>query len=234
MNKFTTILFAIIALVTTTACEPKKTVSLKSDNDKVSYLIGQQIGSSIRNQGYDLNSEILTQSLTSALKGEKSLLDEKETVEVTQHLRKMQMEAQKVQAEKAQEEAVENKKNSDAFLAKNKANKGVKTTASGLQYIAEKEGTGKNPKATDKVTVHYKGTLIDGTEFDSSYKRQKPASFPLNQVIPGWTEGLQLMKEGGKFRFFIPPDLAYGASGRPGIPANSALIFDVELISIEK
>lgn len=123
-----------------------------------------------------------------------------------------------------------------AFLKENGSKEGVKTTASGLQYIVEKEGDGASPKATDKVSVHYRGTLLNGTEFDSSYKRGQPISFPLNRVIPGWTEGVQLMKEGAKYKFFIPSTLAYGPSGTPGGPIgpNETLIFEVELLKIEK
>lgn len=119
------------------------------------------------------------------------------------------------------------------FLTENKTKAGVKTTASGLQYIITKEGTGKQPTAQSVVKVHYEGRLINGQVFDSSYKRGQPVEFPLNQVIPGWTEGLQLMKEGGKATFFIPSNLAYGPQELPGIPANSTLIFDVELISVK-
>jgi FKBP-type peptidyl-prolyl cis-trans isomerase len=121
------------------------------------------------------------------------------------------------------------------FLAENATKKGVKVTPSGLQYEVITEGTGKSPKATDTVQVHYKGTLLDGTEFDSSYKRGQPATFPLNRVIPGWTEGVQLMKEGSKYKFFIPSKLAYGASGTPGGPIgpNEALIFEVELLKVQ-
>ncbi len=122
----------------------------------------------------------------------------------------------------------------DQFLAENAKKEGVKTTASGLQYKALKEGTGPKPKATDTVTVNYRGTFIDGKEFDSSYKRNQPATFPLNGVIKGWTEGLQLMPVGSKYMFYIPPALAYGERGYPGaVPPNSVLIFEVELLSIK-
>ena len=128
----------------------------------------------------------------------------------------------------------ENKAQGAAFLAENAKKPAIKTTASGLQYEIVSAGTGtKSPSATDNVTVHYKGTTIDGKEFDSSYSRGEPATFPLNHVIPGWTEGVQLMKEGAKYRFFIPSDLAYGAQGAGPIEPNSTLIFDVELIKIQ-
>jgi FKBP-type peptidyl-prolyl cis-trans isomerase len=131
--------------------------------------------------------------------------------------------------------AEQNLKDGEAFLAANAKKSGVKTLPSGLQYMVIKEGKGKRPAATDLVTVHYRGTLINGTEFDSSYRRGQPATFPLNQVIRGWTEGVQLMKEGAKYRFFIPPQLAYGPRGAGGvIGPNATLIFDVELISVQK
>ena len=128
-----------------------------------------------------------------------------------------------------------NSEKGEAFLAENAKKEGVKTTASGLQYKVLQEGTGKSPKATDTVVVNYKGTLISGKEFDSSYKRHKPAEFPLNHVIPGWTEGVQLMKEGAKYEFTIPSKLAYGERGTPGgpIPPNSTLIFEIELITVK-
>ncbi|MDR3405448.1 MAG: FKBP-type peptidyl-prolyl cis-trans isomerase [Chthoniobacter sp.] len=127
------------------------------------------------------------------------------------------------------------KEKGEAFLKENGSKEGVKTTSSGLQYKITKEGTGKSPKATDNVLVHYRGTLLDGTEFDSSYKRNEPIAFPLNRVIPGWTEGLQLLKEGGKAILYIPSNLAYGPSGTPGGPIgpNETLIFEVELLKVQ-
>jgi len=134
---------------------------------------------------------------------------------------------------KRQEEASKNKATADKFLASNKTKTGVKVTDSGLQYQVITEGKGVLPKDTDRVKVHYKGTLIDGTEFDSSYKRNNPATFGVRGVIKGWTEALLLMKTGAKWKLFVPPELAYGPSGRPKIPPNSLLIFEVELLEIE-
>jgi FKBP-type peptidyl-prolyl cis-trans isomerase FkpA/FKBP-type peptidyl-prolyl cis-trans isomerase FklB len=133
-----------------------------------------------------------------------------------------------------QKEAEENKKKGEQFLAENAKKEGFKVTKSGLQYNEVKKGTGPSPKPDDIVKVHYKGMLINGKEFDSSYKRNKPAEFPVKAVIPGWTEALQLMKVGSKFQLVIPPELAYGSRGNPSIPGNSVLIFDVELLDIKK
>ena len=143
---------------------------------------------------------------------------------------------QKLQAqrqEKSKKEGEENKTKGDQFLAENKKKEGVQTTASGLQYKIITKGTGPIPKPDDTVKTHYRGTLIDGTEFDSSYKRGEPVTFGVNGVIKGWTEALLMMPVGSKWQLFIPSDLAYGPSGRPGIPPNSTLLFDIELISIE-
>jgi FKBP-type peptidyl-prolyl cis-trans isomerase len=132
------------------------------------------------------------------------------------------------------QDASSNLAKGQAFLKENASKPGVKTTSSGLQYLVLEEGKGKSPKATDTVLVHYKGNLLDGTEFDSSYKRNEPISFPLNGVIPGWTEGVQLMKEGGKIRLFIPSNLAYGSRGAGGvIPPDSTLVFDIELLKVQ-
>jgi len=162
-----------------------------------------------------------------ALKGKESSISPGEAQEVMMNLQ-MGMQA------KMMKSAEENKARGDEYLTANKAREGVKSTASGLQYRVIKEGSGRKPRATDVVTVHYSGKLIDGTEFDSSYKRNQPATFKLNEVIKGWTEGLQLMKAGSKYELVIPSDLGYGPRSNQKIPGGSVLIFEVELVSIGK
>lgn len=224
MNKMILGSLAIIALAFTSACSKK--VKLDTDIKKASYAIGQQIGTNLKQQNIDFDADALAQSLKDASAGKSDMTKE--------DMQAAMMKLQELAMKKQQETADSNKKAGEEFLAKNKSAAGVKTTASGLQYIVEKEGTGATPKKDDVVKVHYKGTLTNGEQFDSSYDRGQPAEFPVGGVIPGWTEALQLMKVGGKAKLFIPPDLAYGPSGRPGIPPNSVLVFDVELIDIVK
>lgn len=210
----------VASAMTITACTKK----LDTDTKKASYAIGQQIGTNLKQQNIEIDADAVAMALKDATKGESKLTKE----EIQQAMMKLQESAMKKQNEVAEE----NKKKGADYLEKNKSNPGVKVTASGLQYIVEKEGTGKTPTKTDVVKVHYKGTLMTGETFDSSIDRGTPAEFPVGQVIPGWTEALQLMKVGGKSKLFIPAELAYGPSGRPGIPPNSVLIFDVELLDI--
>jgi len=222
------LLTAMVALATPVfAAEPGAPTSKK---DKISYSIGMDIGTSMKRQGLDLNADQLAAGLKDSLSGGKTkLTDDEKTKILTEYQQELQAKAQeqeKVLAEK-------NKKDGEAFLAENKKKPGVKTLASGLQYKVISEGTGPIPKATDTVTTNYKGTLIDGTEFDNSYKRGEPATFPVNGVIKGWTEALQLMKVGSKWQLFIPSDLAYGPRGAGQvIGPNSTLVFEVELLSI--
>lgn len=204
---------------------------LKDTKDKVSYSIGLDIGTTFKKQKMDINTDLLAAGVKDGVSGANPLLtpDEARTVmmEFSKEMREKSAAANKEAAEK-------NSKEGEKFLSENKTKPGVKTTSSGLQYIVEKEGSGTPPKETDTVEVNYRGTLIDGTEFDSSYKRGQPASFPVNRVIKGWTEALQLMKPGSKYKLFIPSNLAYGPSGAGGdIGPNSTLIFEVELLSVK-
>jgi FKBP-type peptidyl-prolyl cis-trans isomerase FklB len=205
---------------------------LKSQKDKISYVIGVDIGRNLQKGSIDFDPDILAKGIKDALSGGKPLLTEQEIRETTAVFQKELMAKQEEVAKKLGEK---NKKEGEAFLAENKKKEGVKTLPSGLQYKVIKEGTGKKPKITDTVTTHYRGTLIDGIEFDSSYRRGKPASFPVNGVIPGWTEALQLMGEGAKWQLFIPPNLAYGERGAGrDIGPDATLIFEIELISIQE
>lgn len=227
MNKQLKLIGIIILSLGLLSCEKAKKVDLQSDKGKVSYSIGQQIGRQLKSSGIDIDADVLAASIGDVLSGKESKMKPEE----------MQAAMQKLQADeqgKQQKLADENQAKGDKYLEENKKKPGVKVTASGLQYEVLTEGKGKSPKASSEVKVHYKGTHLDGTEFDSSYSRNEPAQFPLNGVIKGWTEGLQLMKVGGKNRFVIPSDLAYGPMGRPGIPPNSVLIFEVELLEIVK
>ena len=206
-------------------------VSLKSQKDKISYIIGLDIGNNLKRQSADVDLDILSKGMKDALSGNKPLMSEDEIREVTTAFRQ---EMAKKQAEEVKKLAEKNKREGEAFLEENKKKEGVKTLASGLQYKVVTEGGGRSPKESDTVTVNYKGTFVDGTEFDSSYKRGEPATFPVNGVIKGWTEALPLMKEGAKWQLFIPPSLAYGEAGAGNaIGPDATLIFEVELISIK-
>lgn len=209
-----------ITMVGLVACQKK----LDTDIKKASYAIGQQIGSNLKSQNIEFDADVVAMALKDASKGE-SKLDK-------DGLQAAMMKLQEMAMKKQQDEANVNLQKATAFLEQNKSAPGVKSTASGLQYIITQEGSGKMPSDNDEVKVHYTGTLITGEKFDSSVDRGQPAQFPVNGVIPGWTEALKMMKAGTKAKLFIPPNLAYGPQGRPGIPPNSALIFDVELIEV--
>ncbi len=205
--------------------------TLKSDQDKISYMVGYQIGSNFKRDGLDVDVTMLLNGMKEAMAGTKSVLSPEESQKIMMDLQK------NLQAKAESKHKAEGEKNAaagKAFLADNGKKAGVKTLPSGLQYKVITEGKGDSPKATDTVSTNYKGTLLDGTEFDSSYKRGQPAKFPVNGVIKGWTEALQLMKPGAKWQLFVPADLAYGERGAgEQIGANSTLIFEVELLGIE-
>jgi FKBP-type peptidyl-prolyl cis-trans isomerase FklB len=215
------------------ASQPKivmrKVGSLVTEMDKVSYAIGVQLATNFKRQGIDIKMDKLVQGMKDATAGKKLELTE---AEIQQTMMAFGQKMREKQQEKQKADAAKNLAAGKAFLAANGKKEGVKVLPSGLQYKVIKEGTGKTPTIADKVKTHYRGTLIDGTEFDSSFKRGKPAEFGVKAVIKGWTEALQLMKEGAKWELYIPADLAYGERARPTIPANSTLIFEIELLEI--
>jgi FKBP-type peptidyl-prolyl cis-trans isomerase len=203
---------------------------LTNPKQKTSYVVGLDISTTLKRQDLDLDAKALAAGIADGLAGKPALTEEEQKA-VIMDLRKSVMA--KMEA-KQQAIADKNLKDGEAFLAANAKKDGVKTTASGLQYKVLKSGSGPSPKSTDTVKVQYEGKLIDGTVFDSSIERGEPAVFPLDHVIPGWTEALQLMKVGSKYQLFIPAKLAYGEHGPGPIGPNSTLIFEVELLSIEK
>ncbi|MFD2515501.1 FKBP-type peptidyl-prolyl cis-trans isomerase [Pontibacter locisalis] len=195
--------------------------------EKISYIIGRDMATNLKKQGIDVEADPFMTGLKEVLAGKPSTLSEQE-------VQQAMMALQQEMTEKQSAVGNVNKQAGEEYLAANKNKPGIQTLPSGLQYEVLEEGNGKSPSATDTVTVHYKGTLIDGTTFDSSYDRGQPATFPVNGVIAGWTEALQKMKEGSKWRLFIPSNLAYGAQGAGDvIGPHSALIFDVELLSVK-
>ncbi|MEK6697123.1 MAG: FKBP-type peptidyl-prolyl cis-trans isomerase [Candidatus Deferrimicrobiota bacterium] len=202
---------------------------LKTDKEKLSYSIGMDIGGNLKRQSVEVDPDLLAKGVKDSYGGGKAILTEDEARKTITDFQKTLMAKQ---AETMHKLAEKNKGEGEKFLAENGKKEGVKTLPSGLQYKEITPGKGKSPKTTDTVTTHYKGTLIDGTEFDSSYKRGQPATFQVSGVIPGWTEALQLMKEGAKWQLFVPSNLAYGEKGAGReIGPNATLIFEVELIS---
>jgi FKBP-type peptidyl-prolyl cis-trans isomerase FklB len=224
--KFSVLTFVALSLAVPLFAQ-EKAPPLNDAKDKASYSIGLNIGQNLKRQGVELNPDAMVAGLKDGLGGMKPALTEDQIKEAMTSLEKDMEQKQEAAAQK-------NVAAGEKFLAENKTKPGVKTTASGLQYKVEKEGKGAQPKATDTVSVNYRGTLIDGTEFDSSYKRGQPATFPVGGVIKGWTEALQLMKVGSKYQLFIPASLGYGARGAGrDIAPNSTLIFDVELLEVK-
>jgi FKBP-type peptidyl-prolyl cis-trans isomerase FkpA len=216
--------------------ETGKAVHFKTEDDKAAYAIGvsfaNYLSTSIEKPaefGIELKKELVLKGIEQAFAGNAELSEE----EIRAALEGLDKRVAETMQQKAVEKAAAAMKAGDDFRAEFAKQNGVTATESGLLYQVETEGTGEQPKDTDTVQVHYKGTLIDGTQFDSSYDRGEPATFPLNRVIPGWTEGVQLMKVGSKYKFVIPPELAYGEQDTPTIPANSTLVFEVELLKIE-
>ena len=221
---------AVPVIAQNAAPEKSETPKLETTLDKASYAIGYNIGKDMQKQGLEPNSKALVAGMLAALAGEKSVLSPEE---IQTAFRALQGEMQKKSDEKAAKSLAAGK----AFLEANKSKEGVKVTKSGLQYMVLKEGTGETPTRESTVSTHYRGKLIDGTVFDNSYEGEEPtendqpASFGVTQVIKGWTEALQLMKVGAKYRLFIPSELAYGENGPAGIGPNAVLIFDIELVA---
>lgn len=215
---------------------PQSTLLLADFRDSLSYALGTNVIATIKQQQLDINPMIMLRAIEDAFTGQKPAMDEQGMMKVFQKFeesRQQNSADDKSSSNNNGPSMEENKAKGRAFLADNAKKAGVTTTPSGLQYRVITQGTGSKPLATDKVKVHYKGTLIDGTEFDSSYKRGEPIEFPLNGVIKGWTEGVQLMSVGSKYEFFIPSELAYGDREVGGvIPAGSTLVFEVELLGI--
>jgi FKBP-type peptidyl-prolyl cis-trans isomerase len=197
---------------------------------KANYIIGQNLGKNLQNGGLTIEPDAMALALTDLRDGKPSRISEEDMQKIMQEVQEKAMAKQEEESKKLSETNIaEGKK----FLEENKAKEGVVTTASGLQYKVITEGTGAKPKATDTVTVNYEGKLLDGTVFDSSAKHGQAATFPLDGVIPGWTEALQLMPQGSKWEIYIPSELAYGAGGQGPIPASATLIFEVELLEIK-
>ena len=221
------IIVTIIALsFTASMFGQDKAANFKDQKDKFSYALGLNLGMNFKKQNIDVNTDMIAAGVKDGVSGKPQM--------TTDQIREVMMNFEKDMQAKQVESGKKNEADAEKFLADNKKKDGVKTTASGLQYKVMKEGNGAQPKSTDNVTVNYRGTLMDGTEFDSSYKRGQPATFPVAGVIKGWTEALQLMKVGSKYQLFIPPALAYGAqSPSPQIPPNSLLIFEVELMNVQ-
>lgn len=234
MSKKLLLCAALAALVV--GCNQKTETSeakpkLETDEQKVSYGMGLNLGSRIKEE-FDLDIDAFTTGLRHAIKGGEHLMTDEEIMTAMKSFQEKQMAKRETEMKAV---ADKNKTEGDAYLAANKQKEGVKTTASGLQYRVVTEGKGKKPGPDDTVEVHYRGTLIDGTEFDSSYKRNSTVTFPVNGVIPGWTEALQLMPVGSKYELVIPSDLAYGPGGTGGaIGPNAVLVFEVELVGIKK
>lgn len=204
--------------------------ALKTDKDRISYMIGMDMARGLDQVKDDIDLDVVERAIEDQLAGREPLLTRDEAVEIRKEFMKQRQEKR---AAERKAEAEKNQREGEAFLEKNKARPGVEVTESGLQYEVITEGDGPKPKPTDRVKVNYVGTKIDGTEFDSSYKRNAPATFPVSGVIKGWSEGLQLMPVGSRYKFYIPSDLAYGERGPAKIGPDATLVFEVELLGIE-
>lgn len=236
MKKMCMAALAVLALALPACGQNKEAVKapeVKTREDKISYGIGMDIAGNLQSFPVKLNADLLSQGLKDALTGAKPLVADKDLQEAMQSLQAEMMAKQAMENEKMKGVAEQNKVDGAKFLEENKKKEGVVTTKSGLQYKVITKGSGPKPKPEDVVLVHYRGTLTNGTEFDSSYSRNQPAKFPVGGVIPGFSEALQLMDKGAKWQVVIPSDLAYGdKQAGPGIAPNSVLVFELELVDI--
>lgn len=226
------ILFCFSVLATPCVCAAESSPTLKTQNEKESYSIGYQVGQSIKTDGVEVNFEKLVQGLKDAINDKEARLSTDEMIKLIVDLKK---KANEIQIRKVPEQVVKNAQESEKFLEENKKKEGVRNTKSGLQYKVLREGNGIIPKPEDFVMVNYRGTFIDGKEFDSSYAKGEPLRIKVNGVIEGWSEALLLMKVGSKWQLFVPPDLAYGVGGLgQKIPPNKVMVFEMDLVGVEK
>jgi FKBP-type peptidyl-prolyl cis-trans isomerase FklB len=223
--------FAVtILMISFGLCAAGEAPEIRDGSDRISYSIGYQIGGDFKRQGTDLKTDLVVQGIQDALKGDKPRMPPEEMHKTLVEMKRKVMAAQEAEHKMASKK---NQAEGEVFLAENAKKEGVVTLPSGLQYKILKEGEGASPKATDNVLVHYRGTLLDGTEFDSSHRRNRPATFRVNALIRGWAEALQRMKPGAKWQLFIPAKLAYADRGTTsGVPPNSVLLFEVELLKV--
>ena len=228
--RMTTLISVALLAAASGSLYAEDTLKLEDDTARINYSLGYQIGGDFKRQGVEMNAAAIVKGIEDALAGTEPMLPRDEMHATLMELKRKVVAEERTQLRKNRRETeLEYLAEGKKFMEENAAKPGVKTTASGLQYKIVEAGTGKSPKPTDEVTVNYRGTLINGNEFDSSYQRGEPAKFRLDNVIKGWTEGLQLVKEGGKIQLFIPPRLAYGDRGPMG---HRTLIFDVELLAV--
>jgi len=230
-REFVKIVFAGLLCAASITVAQNKEATLKTQKDQISYSLGVNIGQNFRIQGVEADVNILLQGIRDGLANGKLKMTEQE---MTECMNKYQTELMAKQQEKQKVMGAKNQQEGEKFLAENKKKEGITTTLSGLQYKVLKMGTGAKPKVTDNIEIQYRGTTLDGKEFDSSYKQGQAVTYPLSKMIQGWKEGLQLMPVGSKFQFFIPPSLAYGERGAGAdIEPNATLIFEIDLVSIK-
>ncbi len=231
MKSFVGALMLVIALLLTGVGYAADDQTLRTEKEKMSYAVGAQTGADMRQFGLDMDPDLVARGFRDAYAGRQLLLNDQQMSETIGNISRT---ISAKSGEMMKQDAEKNKQEGAAFLAQNAKKEGVKTLPDGLQYKVIKMGTGRTPKATDTVTVNYRGTFVNGTEFDSSYRRGQPFTFRVNQMIKGWVEALQMMPVGSKWQLFIPPQLAYGEKGAPpAIGPNATLIYEVELISIK-